>query len=137
MTVVRRSPALTRRCYGALVQDCVQKRHVQHDSRVFKASEEVRSAVHEKRPVVSLETTIYTHGFPYPDNLQLATRLDAVVRQTGAIPAHCGILGGQVRVGMDHKDMQQLLEYRNARKVSRRDLGPLLGSVRYRESTPE
>lgn len=117
-----------------LAQSLMPRRALQSNSHVFKVSEEVRAAVNERRPVVSLESTIYTHGFPYPDNLHLATRLESLVRHNGGVPAHCALLDGVATVGLQQHDMQRLLEDRTARKVSRRDLAPVLGSVRY--STP-
>lgn len=117
-----------------LAQSIVPKRALQSNSRVFKVSEEVRAAVNERKPVVSLESTIYTHGFPYPDNLHLATRLESLVRHNGGVPAHCALLDSVATVGLEGDEMQRLLEDRTARKVSRRDLAPVLGSVWY--STP-
>lgn len=99
------------------------------ESSVFRVSEEVRSALNEKRPVVALESTIYTHGWPFPDNVELSSRLEALVRQHGGVPAHCAVLEGVARVGMEKTEMQQLLETKGACKVSRRDLGMVTGSV--------
>ena len=59
-------------------------------STVIKVSPEVEEALFSGRPVVALETTIYTHGFPYPDNVTLALDLEDVVRKNGAVPATIG-----------------------------------------------
>lgn len=113
-----------------MLGDAVPRPQIAPDSRVLKVSEEVRSAVHEKRTVVALESTIYTHGWPFPDNLELSARLETLVRQNGGVPAHCAVLDGVARVGLEQREMQQLLESKGARKVSRRDLGLVTGSVR-------
>jgi len=89
-------------------------------------SEEVRQALSENKPVVALESTIYTHGFPYPDNIALATHLESVVRSNGGVPATVGILDGVARVGMDADEITRLAGSSgrsDTLKVSRRDLG--------------
>ncbi|KAJ5286772.1 hypothetical protein N7478_002458 [Penicillium angulare] len=99
-------------------------------SKFLKVSEEVRDAVATGKPVVALETTIYTHGFPYPDNIALAQLLESVVRANGGVPATIGILGGIAKVGMSAEEIVELAstaENKSALKVSRRDLGYICG----------
>ncbi|GFN15126.1 pseudouridine-5'-phosphate glycosidase/carbohydrate kinase family protein [Aspergillus tubingensis] len=99
-------------------------------SKLFKVSEEVRDAVATGKPVVALESTIYTHGFPYPESVALAELLESVVRSNGAVPATIGILGGEARVGLSPEELVELAstaEKKNALKVSRRDLGYICG----------
>ncbi|OQN99204.1 hypothetical protein B0A48_15053 [Cryoendolithus antarcticus] len=105
----------------------VQRRAIASNSRLFKISEEVRQALHERRPVVALETTIYTHGWPYPDNLALASRLESVVRLHGGVPATIGILEGVAHVGLAADELVRLASSKHALKISRRDLGFALG----------
>lgn len=96
------------------------------NSRYFNVSEEVKQAIAEHRPVVALETTIYTHGFPYPDNLSLASRLESLVRLNGGVPATIGILDGVARVGFGADELVRLVSsagQSNMMKISRRDLG--------------
>ncbi|KAL8683505.1 MAG: hypothetical protein Q9186_000545 [Xanthomendoza sp. 1 TL-2023] len=93
-------------------------------------SEEIQEAVHSKRPVVALETTIYTHGFPYPQNTALASHLESVVRLNGGIPATIGVLNGIARVGLSPEEIIELTASAGkpgTKKVSRRDLGYLCG----------
>ena len=97
-------------------------------------SEEVRDAIGARKPVIALETTIYTHGFPYPENFQLATRLETAARAHGATPATIGVIDGIVRVGMTRKELEYLtLSARenpsNTMKVARRDLPYICGKV--------
>ncbi|OJJ75436.1 hypothetical protein ASPBRDRAFT_51191 [Aspergillus brasiliensis CBS 101740] len=99
-------------------------------SKLFKVSEEVRDAVATGKPVVALESTIYTHGFPYPESVALAKLLESVVRSNGAVPATIGILGGEARVGLSPEELVELAstaEKKDALKVSRRDLGYICG----------
>ncbi|PBP19441.1 IdgA domain protein [Diplocarpon rosae] len=82
------------------------------------------------QPVVALETTIYTHGFPYPENVSLALDLEEIVRQKGAVPATIGILNGEARVGLSNQDIIKLASAAGkpeTMKVSRRDIPYILG----------
>nr|POE93299.1 pseudouridine-metabolizing bifunctional protein [Quercus suber] len=107
-----------------------QHRSASTNSRFVRVSEEVQQAIEEHRPVVALESTIYTHGFPYPENLLLASRLESLVRLHGGVPATIGILDGIARVGMSTDELTRLVSSANTpnlRKVSRRDLGFVCG----------
>ncbi|EGE77721.1 serine/threonine protein kinase [Blastomyces dermatitidis ATCC 18188] len=106
------------------------RRHFGETRKYLKVSEEVQDAVASSRPVVALETTIYTHGFPYPDNVALASRLESIVRQGGAVPATIGVLDGVARVGMTPDELAELAsssQTQKVLKVSRRDLGYICG----------
>jgi pseudouridine-5'-phosphate glycosidase/pseudouridine kinase len=105
------------------------RRHLTNNG-FFRVSDEVREALNSKKPVVALETTIYTHGFPYPENVALASLLESVVRTNGGIPATIGILDGVARVGMDPEELIRLASSAgkaNTMKLSRRDLGYVCG----------
>ena len=107
-----------------------QRRLLSTNSRFFQVSEEVQQAIAEHRPVVALESTIYTHGFPYPDNLSLASRLESLVRVNGGVPATIGVLDGIARVGMGADELIRLVSSAGKPgllKVSRRDLGFVCG----------
>ncbi|PGH01043.1 hypothetical protein GX51_05480 [Blastomyces parvus] len=106
------------------------QRHFGETSKFLKVSEEVQDAVASSRPVVALETTIYTHGFPYPENVALSSRLESIVRQAGAVPATIGVLNGVARVGMTPDELAELAsssQTQRVLKVSRRDLGYICG----------
>ncbi|KAL2817411.1 Indigoidine synthase A like protein-domain-containing protein [Aspergillus granulosus] len=106
------------------------RNHSFAQSKFFQVSEEVRDAVATGKPVVALESTIYTHGFPYPDNVALASLLETVVRANGGVPATIGILNGVARVGLRADELIELAstaEKKSALKVSRRDLGYICG----------
>lgn len=83
---------------------------------------EVRKEVAERRPVVALETTLVTHGFAYPANLEIARRMTWAISEEGATAASIGIVNGQARVGLSDTDLARLAQDDGARKVSRRDL---------------
>ncbi|KAL4896265.1 Indigoidine synthase A like protein-domain-containing protein [Aspergillus ambiguus] len=104
--------------------------HSLDQNRFLKVSEEVRDAVATGKPVVALESTIYTHGFPYPESVALASLLESVVRVNGGVPATIGILNGVARVGLNAEEIIELAstaEKKTALKVSRRDLGYICG----------
>ncbi|PMD32773.1 hypothetical protein L207DRAFT_590466 [Hyaloscypha variabilis F] len=97
---------------------------------VFQISPEVSNAVKNNLPVVALETTIYTHGFPYPENVALALDLEKIVRANGAIPATIGVVEGVARVGLTNEEITTLAAGAgnpDTMKVSRRDLPYILG----------
>jgi pseudouridine-5'-phosphate glycosidase len=71
---------------------------------------------------VALESTVISHGLPYPANLETALRLEEIVRSQGAIPATIGIIGGEIIVGLDRAQIEHLATAKEVRKVSRRDL---------------
>ena len=87
---------------------------------------EVAAALDAGRAVVALESTVISHGLPYPHNLEIARRLEAIIREGDAVPATVAILGGQVRVGLDDKEIEHLATASAIAKVSRRDLGAVV-----------
>jgi pseudouridylate synthase len=88
----------------------------------LRISEEVRDALAARRPVVALETTIVTHGMPYPDNIATARSLEAEIRARDAVPATIGVLGGAVRVGLSESELDSLATAKGVLKLSRNDL---------------
>jgi pseudouridine-5'-phosphate glycosidase len=93
----------------------------------IEVAAEVRDALASRRPVVALETTIISHGFPYPENLDLARRLEAAVRDAGALPATIGLADGRIRIGLDRALLERFAGGRAA-KVSRRNIAAVLVS---------
>ncbi|HEY4441523.1 MAG TPA: pseudouridine-5'-phosphate glycosidase [Candidatus Elarobacter sp.] len=85
---------------------------------------EVRAALDARRPVVALETTIVTHGMPYPQSIETARSVQAIVRAGGAIPATIAVIGGRIRVGIDDAELDRLATTQNGgvMKLSRADL---------------
>lgn len=97
------------------------------DFPFLKLSPEVADALNEGRAVVALESTIITHGMPYPQNLSMAGEVETIVRDAGAIPATIAIMDGAFRVGLEQRDLEQLAETgMKAAKASRRDVAALL-----------
>lgn len=90
-------------------------------------SSEVQAALRENRPVVALESTIISHGMPYPQNVETALEVERIVRENGAIPATIAILGGKLRIGMSADEIDYLGKKGLAvHKASRRDIPVLV-----------
>ncbi|MBK9492883.1 MAG: pseudouridine-5'-phosphate glycosidase [Haliscomenobacter sp.] len=86
-------------------------------------SPEVSSALRSKQPVVALESTIISHGMPYPRNVETALQVEAIVRKNGAIPATIAVINGRMKVGLSKQEITNLGKLGTAvLKVSRRDL---------------
>lgn len=85
-------------------------------------SDEVRTALREGRAVVALESTIISHGMPYPENISTARQVEAIVRNEGAAPATIAIVSGRIKVGLSSSDMEIIGDGKGSEKVSRRDI---------------
>jgi pseudouridine-5'-phosphate glycosidase len=90
-------------------------------------NEELAGALHFERPIVALESTVISHGLPYPRNLDTAMRLEQVVRDGGAIPATIGVFDGEIYAGLTSQQLELLATDQNVRKLSRRDLAIAVG----------
>ncbi|KAK5055904.1 hypothetical protein LTR84_012454 [Exophiala bonariae] len=101
-------------------------KHISALDKIFRVSEEVQDALATGKPVVALETTIYTHGYPYPENVALSSHLESLVRVNGGVPATIGVLNGVAQVGMGPEQLIELVKTAGQKttwKLSRRDLG--------------
>ena len=84
-------------------------------------SPEVVRAFNARAPIVALESTVITHGLPYPQNLQLAQDMEAAVRRGGAVPATVAVIDGRIKVGLNNEDLTRLAQSKTNLKISRRD----------------
>jgi len=92
-------------------------------------SPEVQAALAEGGAIVALESTLISHGMPYPQNLETALRVEQTVRQAGAVPATCAVLAGKMRAGLTADELELLAQKAQpVLKASRRDLGYLLST---------
>jgi pseudouridine-5'-phosphate glycosidase len=89
-------------------------------------SPEVAAALDHGRPVVALESTIITHGMPWPQNLDTARLVEDEVRTAGAVPATIAVMGGRILVGLDDAALEDLARTQDAMKLSRADLAACL-----------
>ncbi len=98
-------------------------------------SPEVAAARTAGKPVVALESTIISHGMPYPQNVQTAREVEQVIRDAGAVPATIAIIGGKICVGLSEEQLELLGSSPDAMKVSRRDLAYVLSQKRLGATT--
>lgn len=89
-------------------------------------SPEVAAARNAGLPVVALESTIISHGMPYPQNVQTAREVEQIIRDAGAVPATIAIIDGKICVGLNDEQLERLGTAQDAIKVSRRDLAYVL-----------
>lgn len=97
-----------------------------HNYLVFSA--EVQAAREAGKPVVALESTIISHGMPYPQNVQTAKEVEQIIRDHGAVPATIAIMNGKIHIGLSDAELELLGQSRDAIKVSRRDLPYVLST---------
>ena len=88
----------------------------------MKINPEVKLALQESKPVIALESTIISHGMPYPKNVECALQVEKVIRDNGAIPATIGIIEGEPIIGMTPEEIELFGKTKGIAKVSRRDL---------------
>ena len=82
---------------------------------------EVAKALEEGTPVIALESTIISHGMPYPKNVETALAVEEVIRMNGAMPATIGIIEGRIKVGLTAEEIEYMATAKDVLKVSRRD----------------
>ena len=85
-------------------------------------SPDVARALKDRAPVVALESTIITHGMPWPQNLEMARSVEAAIRDAGATPATIAVLEGKLCVGLDEAQLEQLAQTKGAAKLARADM---------------
>jgi pseudouridylate synthase len=88
----------------------------------FRLSEEVASALEDGQPVVALESTVISHGLPFPQNLETARRMEQTVRDGGGVPATIAVIDGEFNIGLSDPQLEFLATDKDIRKISRRDI---------------
>ena len=95
-------------------------------NKYLDVSPEVAEAVKNHKPVVALESTIISHGMPYPQNVETALKVEEIIRENGAVPATIAIIGGRLKAGCTREEIEHLgRKGLNVAKASRRDLAVL------------
>lgn len=96
---------------------------------------DVQAAIENGQAVVALESTIISHGMPYPQNVETARRVEEVVREHGAIPATTGILDGRLKAGLTDDELELMGTEKEVAKVSRRDLPLIISRKKHGATT--
>jgi pseudouridine-5'-phosphate glycosidase len=97
--------------------------------------EDVLKALESNAPVVALESTIISHGMPYPENVEMAKKVEQIVRENGAVPATIAIMDGKIKIGLTDKDLETLASSEYVTKVSRRDIAHVIASKKIGATT--
>lgn len=101
----------------------------------MRINPEVALALKEGRAVVALESTIISHGMPYPKNVETALKVEATVRENGAVPATIGIIDGEIIIGMSPEQIEDFGKKKGIAKVSKRDLPIVVAKKQYGATT--
>lgn len=103
-------------------------------NKFLQISDEVQAALNDNKPIVALESTIISHGMPYPQNYETAKQVENTVRENGAVPATIAILNGIIKIGLSEDDLQILSNSTDILKASRRDI-PVIVSQKLNAAT--
>jgi pseudouridine-5'-phosphate glycosidase len=93
-----------------------------NEERFFDFKDEVKEALEEGRPVVALESTLISHGFPYPENLEVAGEMEEIIRGCEVVPATIAMIKGKIKVGLTRSELEFMATSKDILKTSRRDL---------------
>lgn len=91
-------------------------------NKYLSVTDEIQQALKNNKPVVALESTILSHGMPYPENFEFAKNVEKIIRDLGAVPATCAIIDGMLKVGLTEEETLTMCQAKNVGKVSRRDI---------------
>ena len=94
--------------------------------RFFDFRDEVKETLEKGGPVVALESTLISHGFPYPENLEVAGEVEEIIRGYGVVPATIAVIGGKIKVGLTRSELEFMATSRDILKASRRDLAVIV-----------
>ena len=94
--------------------------------RFYDFKDEVREALERGRPVVALESTLISHGFPYPENLKVAGEIEEIIRGCGVVPATIAVIKGKIKVGLARGELEFMATSKDILKASRRDLAVIV-----------
>ncbi|MGM9950882.1 MAG: pseudouridine-5'-phosphate glycosidase [Lysinibacillus sp.] len=98
-------------------------------------SQEVMEAKEKGLPIVALESTIISHGMPYPQNVQTAREVEQIIREKGAVPATIALIDGQIKIGLSDEELEMFGNAQGVAKASRRDMGYLLATKKLGATT--
>ena len=99
-------------------------------NKYLDVNPEVAEAIANGKPVVALESTIISHGMPYPQNVETALNVERIIRENGAVPATIAIIGGRLKAGLTAEEIEYFGKKGQAiAKAARRDLAVMLSST--------
>jgi len=105
------------------------------DNSYLEINKEIKSGLMNNKPIVALESTLISHGLPYPENINVAKLSIEAVRRNGSIPATIAIINGKIKVGLDDKEINILGKNNNIHKISRNNLAIALSNNHHGATT--
>lgn len=103
--------------------------------KFLEFSTEVEEAKKNNSPIVALESTIISHGMPYPQNIEMAKKVEQIIRDNGATPATIAIIDGKIKIGLNENDLEVLANSSDVAKVSRHDLAEIVATKKIGATT--
>jgi len=97
-------------------------------NKYLQLNTETAKAINNRLPIVALESTIISHGMPYPQNLEVAEKLENIAREMGVTPATICLMDGRIKIGLEREDLEVLAKADDVQKVSSRDIGRVLAT---------
>lgn len=94
----------------------------------IELSKEVQEGMDAGKAIVALESTIISHGMPYPQNVQTAREVEQIIREYGAVPATIAIIDGKIKIGLSDEELEMFGNADNVAKASRRDIPYLIAT---------
>ena len=91
-------------------------------NNLYEISKDVKNAIDLKKPIVALESTLISHGLPYPENIMVAKKSISAVKDSGSVAATIGIINGKVKIGLNNEDIEILAKDNNVQKVSNHNI---------------
>jgi len=95
-------------------------------SEFLSISKPVEQALENNQPVIALESTIIAHGMPFPQNLEVARKLEEIAEKNNVVPATICIMNGKIKIGLNQQELEELASSKNIRKVSSREISNVL-----------
>lgn len=104
-------------------------------NRYLELSEEVLAAKENGKAIVALESTIISHGMPYPQNLEMANKVETIIRKNNAVPATIALMDGKIKIGLSPQELEAFAKSENVAKVSRRDIAVIVATKKMGATT--
>ncbi|MCK4696641.1 MAG: pseudouridine-5'-phosphate glycosidase, partial [Candidatus Cloacimonetes bacterium] len=98
-------------------------------------SKQVKKALEKNKPIIALESTIISHGMPYPQNFIVAKKLESIAKDNGVIPATICLLNGKIKIGLNENELELLAKSDNIEKVSSKDLSRVISQKKIGATT--
>lgn len=96
--------------------------NIENRPSFFEYSTDVNEAIQKKRPILALESTLITHGLPYPENVQIACELERIAKECDVVPATIAVMNGKIKIGLSRDDIENLVRDKNVIKASSADI---------------